>query len=49
LYKAAALLGVPPTDLPTIVYAPLITDWSGAKLSKSLYVKKMPMAIFPRI
>ncbi|KAI9061427.1 hypothetical protein FKP32DRAFT_1575990 [Trametes sanguinea] len=26
-------------DIPVIFYAPLITDWSGAKLSKSLYVK----------
>ncbi|KAI0669391.1 hypothetical protein C8Q78DRAFT_1039676 [Trametes maxima] len=25
---------------PVIVYAPLILDWSGAKLSKSLYVKQ---------
>ncbi|KAI0740752.1 hypothetical protein C8Q76DRAFT_708889 [Earliella scabrosa] len=25
---------------PLIVYAPLMIDWSGAKLSKSLYVKK---------
>ncbi|KAI0366746.1 hypothetical protein BV20DRAFT_971480 [Pilatotrama ljubarskyi] len=24
---------------PVFVYAPLITDWSGAKMSKSLYVK----------
>lgn len=27
-----------PEEAPLIVYAPLITDWSGAKLSKSLYV-----------
>ncbi|KAH9888400.1 hypothetical protein C8Q73DRAFT_655593 [Cubamyces lactineus] len=27
-------------ELPLIVYAPLVVDWSGAKLSKSLYVKK---------
>ncbi|KAF7436269.1 hypothetical protein PC9H_003098 [Pleurotus ostreatus] len=26
--------------LPVICYAPLLTDWSGAKLSKSLYVKE---------
>ncbi|CDO72590.1 hypothetical protein BN946_scf184985.g9 [Trametes cinnabarina] len=26
-------------DFPIVFYAPLITDWSGAKLSKSLYVK----------
>ena len=33
----------PPLDAdavwPVFVYAPLITDWSGAKLSKSLYVR----------
>ncbi|MFT4326509.1 MAG: hypothetical protein ACMXYK_03340 [Candidatus Woesearchaeota archaeon] len=40
LYKASSLLNVPAHTLPQIVYAPLITDWSGAKLSKSLYVKK---------
>ncbi|CAG8801736.1 28114_t:CDS:2 [Gigaspora margarita] len=27
-------------DLPFILYSPLVTDWSGAKLSKSLYVKE---------
>ena len=27
-------------EIPVIFYAPLITDWSGAKLSKSLYVEK---------
>ncbi|MBI2499637.1 hypothetical protein HYV88_05325 [Candidatus Woesearchaeota archaeon] len=40
LYKVASLLGTPAHELPTIVYAPLIVDWSGAKLSKSLYVKQ---------
>lgn len=40
LYKAAAALGYSIEQLPVIVYAPLVTDWSGAKLSKSLYVKK---------
>ncbi|KAF9037895.1 hypothetical protein BDZ89DRAFT_946021 [Hymenopellis radicata] len=29
-----------PIDPPMIVYAPLIVDWAGSKLSKSLYVKK---------
>lgn len=28
------------SKLPMILYAPLVTDWSGAKLSKSLYVKE---------
>ena len=27
-------------DLPFILYSPLVTDWSGSKLSKSLYVKE---------
>ena len=40
LYKAASLLGTAAHELPTIVYAPLVVDWSGAKLSKSLYVKQ---------
>lgn len=40
LYKAAAALGYSVEQLPVIVYAPLVTDWSGAKLSKSLYVKE---------
>ena len=26
--------------LPAILYTPLVLDWSGAKLSKSLYVKQ---------
>ncbi|KXN88614.1 hypothetical protein AN958_06878 [Leucoagaricus sp. SymC.cos] len=29
-----------PIDPPMIVYAPLIVDWAGSKLSKSLYVKE---------
>ncbi len=40
LYKVASLLGTPAQELPTIVYAPLVVDWSGAKLSKSVYVKE---------
>ncbi|MFH1316554.1 MAG: hypothetical protein ABII01_03485 [Candidatus Woesearchaeota archaeon] len=40
LYRAASILGTPADELPTIVYAPLVVDWSGAKLSKSLYVKQ---------
>ena len=40
LYKPAALLGYPVNELPTILYTPLVLDWSGAKLSKSLYVKE---------
>lgn len=40
LYKAAAALGYPLDNFPIILYCPTITDWSGAKLSKSLYVEK---------
>ncbi|KAE8309482.1 hypothetical protein BDV41DRAFT_547700 [Aspergillus transmontanensis] len=29
-----------PGDAPIIFYAPLVLDWSGVKLSKSLYVKQ---------
>jgi len=47
LYKAASVLGRNASTLPSIVYAPLITDWSGAKLSKSLYVKKNAYRYLP--
>ncbi|MGA8942094.1 MAG: hypothetical protein WB502_05165 [Thermoactinomyces sp.] len=40
LYKCASILGYDLSSLPIIIYAPLILDWSGSKLSKSLYVKK---------
>ena len=40
LYRCSALLGYQAHKLPKIVYAPLIIDWSGAKLSKSLYVRE---------
>lgn len=40
LYKPAASLGFPVNELPSILYTPLVLDWSGAKLSKSLYVKE---------
>lgn len=33
------LWGYSANDLPTRIYTPLIEDWSGAKFSKSLYVK----------
>jgi len=48
LYKTASILGIPAHKLPTIVYAPLITDWSGAKLSKSLYVKQNAYKYLPQ-
>ena len=40
LYRPVALLGFPINNLPSILYTPLVLDWSGAKLSKSLYVKE---------
>ena len=40
LYRAMDLIGYRVSQLPMILYAPLVTDWSGAKLSKSLYVKQ---------
>lgn len=40
MYKVAHGFDFDFTKLPIIVYCPMITDWSGAKLSKSLYVKR---------
>lgn len=40
LYKGASMLETDINDLPFILYSPLVTDWSGSKLSKSLYVKE---------
>ena len=40
LYKTASILGYEANLLPMIVYCPQILDWSGAKLSKSMYVKE---------
>lgn len=37
-YKTAAYMGVDISKMSMIFYAPLILDWSGAKLSKSLYL-----------
>ena len=47
--KIASYLGYPAHTLSMIFYAPLVLDWSGAKMSKSLYVKEgaysdMPVA-----
>ena len=39
-YKLASHLGYDVSKMSFIFYAPLIMDWSGAKMSKSLYVKK---------
>ncbi|MBR2833174.1 MAG: hypothetical protein IKE75_01915 [Bacilli bacterium] len=40
LYKPASILNYPVYTLPSILYTPLILDWSDAKISKSLYVKE---------
>lgn len=47
LYKIAGILGYDVQKLPIIVYCPLITDWSGAKLSKSLYLKQNAYEYLP--
>lgn len=48
LYKVAGMLNYEVQNLPIIVYTPLITDWSGAKLSKSLYVKENAYKYLPK-
>ncbi len=47
LYNCASILGCPAHSLPKIVYAPLIVDWSGAKLSKTLYVQQNAYQYLP--
>ena len=39
-YKLAAYLGCNVSSMSMIFYAPLVLDWSGAKMSKSLYVNE---------
>lgn len=48
LYKTAAMLSYDVSRLPIILYCPLITDWSGAKLSKTLYVKHGAYSDLPK-
>ena len=48
LYKVASMLNYKVEYLPMIIYCPLITDWSGAKLSKSLYVKEGAYSDLPK-
>jgi hypothetical protein len=47
LYKCVDLLGYIVSELPMIIYTPLILDWSGGKLSKSLYVNKNAYSYLP--
>ncbi|RMF94785.1 MAG: hypothetical protein D6734_06945, partial [Candidatus Schekmanbacteria bacterium] len=34
------ILGYSAHEISKIIYSPLVVDWSGAKLSKSLYVRE---------
>lgn len=47
-YKLASYLGYPAHTLSMIFYAPLVLDWSGAKMSKSLYVKEGAYSDIPK-
>ncbi len=47
LAPALAELGIPPRDWPVSVFTPLITDHTGGKLSKSLYVARGTYADLP--
>lgn len=38
-YKGAAILGIDIINSPLIVYSPLVVDWAGVKLSKSILVE----------
>ena len=45
--EGLALLGYQYKDRPTRIYSPLVEDWSGAKLSKSVYVQKGTYGYLP--
>lgn len=47
-YKLISALGYDVSKLMTLFYAPLITDWSGAKLSKTLYVEEGAYNYLPK-
>ena len=47
-YKLASYLGYPVHRLSMIFYVPLVLDWSGAKMSKSLYVKEGAYSDIPK-
>lgn len=46
--EGLALLGYPYRGIPPRLFAPIITDWSGAKFSKSLYVRGGAYDYLPR-
>ncbi len=48
LYKCASLCKYDVSKLPIILYCPQILDWSGAKLSKSIYVQDGAYSDLPK-
>ncbi|GAA0979418.1 hypothetical protein GCM10009555_044070 [Acrocarpospora macrocephala] len=49
LAPALAHLGIPPTHWPVSIFTPLITDRTGGKLSKTLYVARGTYANLPEL
>lgn len=49
LAPALAALGIPPAEWPVSVFAPLITDRTGGKLSKTLYVARGAYGDLPEL
>ncbi|WP_018501649.1 hypothetical protein [Parafrankia discariae] len=49
LAPALATLGIPPADWPISLFTPLITDRTGGKLSKTLYVTHGAYADLPEL
>ncbi|WP_405145120.1 hypothetical protein OG589_00190 [Sphaerisporangium sp. NBC_01403] len=49
LAPALATLGVPPRDWPISIFTPLIVDYTGGKLSKTLYVTHGAYADLPEL
>jgi hypothetical protein len=49
LAPALAQLGIPPADWPISIFTPLITDRTGGKLSKTLYVAHGTYADLPEL
>ncbi len=49
LAPALAQLGIPPADWPVSIFTPLITDRTGGKLSKTLYVAHGTYADLPEL
>lgn len=49
LAPALAQLGIPPADWPVSIFTPLVTDRTGGKLSKTLYVAHGTYADLPEL